>query len=116
MVTESDLQRERYEAALKLERDRISFEKRMRRMVTEAREKGWARDWAEGLAEGREQGWAEGFAIGYLLGRLHACQKVLGHPRTPTADLLALPLEELQHRVQEIQQQLPRQKQTTVSA
>ena len=38
MLTQSDLERERYEARLKLERDRLSFEAHMQRLATEGRE------------------------------------------------------------------------------
>jgi predicted transposase/invertase (TIGR01784 family) len=88
MLTQSDLERERYEARLKLERDRISFEKRMQKLATEGQE--------------------EARAIGELIGRIHTYQELLGHPLTARAELLALPLEELERRAQEIKQQLPR--------
>ena len=100
MLTQSDIERERYEARLKLERDRISFEKRMQKLATEGQEQ--ARE------QGREEGQEQGLAIGRLLGCIHTYQRLLGHPLTPTEDLLALPLEELQRRAQEIEQQLPR--------
>jgi predicted transposase/invertase (TIGR01784 family) len=124
MLTQSDLERERYEARLKLERDRISFEKRMQRLATEGREQGRAEGREEGRAEGREEGRAkgreegraegreegreEGRAIGEVIGRIHVYQELLGQPLTPMAELLSRPLEELTHQAEDLKQQLNR--------
>jgi flagellar biosynthesis/type III secretory pathway protein FliH len=112
MLTQSDLERERYEARLKLERDRISFEKRMQRLATEGREQGRAEGReegrAEGRAEGRTEGRAEGQAIGELVGRIHTYQELLGQPLTPTEDLLACLMEDLRRRADEFKQRLNR--------
>jgi flagellar biosynthesis/type III secretory pathway protein FliH len=116
MLTQSDLERERYEARLKLERDRISFEKQMQRLATEGREQGRAEGREEGRAEGREegraegreQGRAEGRAIGELVGRIHTYQELLGQPLTAAEDLLRRSLQELRHQAEELKKQLNR--------
>ena len=92
MVTQSDLERERYEARLKLERDHRMFVKLADRA----------------LVQGRQEGLQEGRAIGELLGRIHAFQELLGHPLTPLEDLVALSAEELNRRADELKQQLSR--------
>jgi hypothetical protein len=89
MLTQSDLERERYEARLKLERDRISYEQHMQTLAMEAK-------------EGREQGRAEGEQIG----RIHLCEQFLNRPLTPTEQLLGRPLEELVKLADELQAQV----------
>jgi predicted transposase/invertase (TIGR01784 family) len=112
MLTQSDLERERYEARLRLERDRISFEKNMQRLATEgveqARAEALQKGLAEGLTQGRAEGRVEGRAEGELIGRIHTYQELLGLPLTPTGDLITLPLEELERRAEEYRQQLRR--------
>jgi predicted transposase/invertase (TIGR01784 family) len=97
MLTQSDLERERYEARVKLERDRISN-------LLSARKEGLQ----EGRAEGRAEGLKEGREIGELVGRIHSYQELLGRALTPTQELLDIPLEELYRRVEELKQQLRR--------
>ena len=79
MMTQSELERDRYEARLKFQRDQFSFVK-------------------DALAEGLEKG--------EVLGRIHLCQRMLKVPLTPRAELLALPLAELLARVAALEQQL----------
>ena len=87
MLTQSELERERYESRLKAERDRVSFLKEAKAM---------------GLAEGR----AEGRAEGILIGRIHAYQQLLKLPLTAADELFALPLANLQARADALEQQL----------
>jgi hypothetical protein len=84
MVTPSDLERERYEARLKMQRD-ISTG------LTVARD--------EGLEQGRKEG---------QVGQIHFCQRLLQRPQTPAAQLLALPLEELERLAQQLEAELTR--------
>lgn len=70
MLTQSDLERERYEARLKMQRD-------IRSSLREAREEGWK----AGLAE-----------------RIRFCQRLLQRLQTAREDLLALSIAELEQR------------------
>jgi predicted transposase/invertase (TIGR01784 family) len=88
MLTQDDLERERYEARLKGERDRSYFAK----YATYARE------------EGIEQGRQEGLQLG-LEGRIHFCQRLLGIPVTPGEQLLALSVDELEAIVADLEKQ-----------
>jgi predicted transposase/invertase (TIGR01784 family) len=83
MLTQSDLERERYESRLKAQRDHYSFLK-------------YARE--EGLREGREEG--------EILGRIHLCQRLLKAPLTPREELLVLSLDELRAKAEAMEQQL----------
>jgi hypothetical protein len=67
MLKQSDMDRERYEARLKAERDRLSS-------LLAAEQRGEQRE---------------------LIHRVHLCQDVLKRPRTPAESLLALALEDL---------------------
>lgn len=82
MLTQNDLERERYEARMKLHRDEISWRKA-------------ARD------EGRQEGIKEG-----IIGQIHLCQRLLKRDVTPSAELEALPLEELHRRVEQMEKEL----------
>jgi predicted transposase/invertase (TIGR01784 family) len=124
MLTQNDLERERYLSRLKAERDRVSFLNEARREVDEARrvadearrvadearrevdEAHRVADEArrvadEVLAKGREEGREEGEVVG----RIHVCQRLLKLPLTPREELLHLPLVELQARAAALEQQ-----------
>ena len=88
MVTQSDLERERYEARLKFQRD-------MSTALREARE--------EGLEQGLERGLKEGWVR-----QIHSYQRLLRRTPTPTEQLLALPLEELERSAQQLEAELAR--------
>jgi predicted transposase/invertase (TIGR01784 family) len=88
MIAQSDLERERYEARLKLQRDISSA-------LAEARD--------EGLEQGLEQGRKEG-----QVGQIHFCQGLLRRAQTPAAELLALPLAELERLAHELKAELTR--------
>jgi predicted transposase/invertase (TIGR01784 family) len=83
MLTQNDLERERYLARLKAERDRVSY-----------------------LNDAREEGREEGLEKGEVLGRIHVYQRLLKLPLTPREELLALPLVELQAKAAAMEQQL----------
>jgi hypothetical protein len=88
MVTQSDLERERYAARLKFQRD-------MSTALREARE--------EGLEQGLERGLKEGWVR-----QIHSYQRLLRRTPTPTEQLLALPLEELERSAQQLEAELAR--------
>jgi predicted transposase/invertase (TIGR01784 family) len=83
MLTQNDLERQRYQDRIKAERDRLSF-------LDDAR--------AEGLEQGLEKG--------ELLGRIHVFQHFLKQPLTSRDELLALPLAELKARADTLEQQV----------
>jgi len=110
MVTQSDLERERYEARVKLERDRKSLERYAQTPEGAAEIAALSAERAVQLAriQALGQGIKEGRAIGEQVGRIHSYQKLLGLPLTPSEDLLTLPLDELTRRAEALEQQLSR--------
>jgi predicted transposase/invertase (TIGR01784 family) len=84
MIAQSDLEPERYEARLKLQRDISS---------------GLAAARDEGLEQGRKEG---------QVGQIHAFQDLLLLAHTPAAQLLALPLAELERLAQQLKVELAR--------
>lgn len=78
-MAQSELERERYEARLKAQRDQISF--------LEAAE-------------------TRGEARGELFGRIHLCQRLLRQPLTPRDLLLAMSADECQRLAEQLEKQL----------
>ena len=95
MISRNDLERERYEARVKLERDERS------RLVA-AKEKGLE----EGLGKGLEKGLEKGLKLG-LVDQIHLYQRLLKCERTPAQDLLAMSLAELRKLAAELDASLP---------
>src|SRR5262249_1386408 len=95
MIAQSDLERERYEARLKMQRD-IST------ALAVARDEGPERGRQEGLDEGLERGRQEG----QVIGQIHFCEGLLRRAPTPAAQLLALPLDDLKRLAQELEAEL----------
>jgi hypothetical protein len=81
MISQSDLERERYEARLKMQRD-IST----------------------GLYAAREEGRMEG----ELIGQIHTLERLLRRAETPATQLLALPLADLERLAQQLEAELTR--------
>jgi predicted transposase/invertase (TIGR01784 family) len=75
MITQSDLERERYEARLK-----------------------WQRDMSSALAYASEDGRRK-----ELVRHIHFCQRLLRRTETPAEELLALPLEDLDSLAQQLE-------------
>jgi len=99
MLTQNDLERERYETRLKAQRDQISF-------VLDAREEGLEVGLAQGRAQGRAEGQQEGVQQGELVGRIHAYQRLLKLALTPGEELLAFSPAELARKAEALEQQL----------
>ena len=93
MLTQDDLERERYEARLKAQRDHNSLV----RYALEAQEKG------------RQEGRQEGEKIG-IIANIHFCEGLVNRQETPTEQLSGLPLEELTRLSQELQEQVRNRK------
>jgi predicted transposase/invertase (TIGR01784 family) len=86
MLSKNDVERERYRARLKWERDQTAF-------INEARE--------QGEKKGFEQGEKKG-----IVGRIHLCQRWLKMDLTPAEELLARPLEELEAEAKSFEHQI----------
>jgi hypothetical protein len=90
MLTQTDLERERYEARRK-----------------------WQLDYNTGLKvarmEGHEEGRTERLAQGERIGLIHAFERLLRRPETPTEELIRLSLEELTRLTDDLQGQLSKQ-------
>jgi hypothetical protein len=84
MVTQSDLERERYEARLKFQRDMNSR-----------------------LRDSREDGEKAGLERGVLIGRVQAYEGLLKQGPTPPEPLRGLSLEELVELADRLERQLP---------
>jgi flagellar biosynthesis/type III secretory pathway protein FliH len=82
MLTQDEVERERYRARVKAQRDHISF-------VQDAREEGLEKGRAEGLVKGHAEGHQAGLQQGELIGQIHAYQRLLKLPLTPREELLA---------------------------
>ena len=87
MLTQNDLERERYNARVKLARDE-------RGLLKAAME--------EGLKKGR----LEGEAKGQLIGRIRVFEELLGHPASSDDQLAQLSPAELQQQAERLAEQL----------
>ncbi len=94
MLTQEELERERYESRQKAIRDQIS-------LLHEAQEEGLEKGRAEGRLEGRLEGRHEGEYIG----RIHLCERRLGRDLTPADQLMALPIEALHERAHQLEKE-----------
>ncbi len=83
MLTQSDLERERYEARRKAQLD-----------------------YNTGLKVARLEGREEGLTKGEKIGMIHLCERLLKRPPTPTEQLAGLALDELTRLADELQAQL----------
>jgi predicted transposase/invertase (TIGR01784 family) len=82
MISEIELERERYEARRK-----------------------WLMDYNSGLTAARQQGKEEGLKLGQV-GTIHFCERLLGRPETPAEELVRSSLEELTQMAEGLQQQV----------
>jgi predicted transposase YdaD len=88
VLTQTDAERERYEARRKAQLDYNTGLKVAR---------------LEGREEGRLEGRQEGRREGEQIGRIHAYERLLHRPETPSVQLVALPFQELVRRADELQ-------------
>jgi predicted transposase/invertase (TIGR01784 family) len=98
MLSQTDLERERYEARRKAQLDY---------------NKGLKVARMEGLEEGREQGRQEGRQEGRMEGEkagairlIHVCERLLNQAETPAEQLAGVPLETLSRLADDLQEQL----------
>jgi predicted transposase/invertase (TIGR01784 family) len=91
MLTQDELERERYESRLKAQLDYQT---------------GLSAARLDGIEEGHRVGREEGREEGHKIGTIHVYQRLLNRPETPTRELAALPLHELTRLEEELQQQV----------
>jgi len=102
MLTQSDIEREKYEARLKYQLDEHSL---ITGATRAAMREGMREGIQEGMREGLLKGKVEGKQIGTLIGTIQTFQRVLGKAQTPTDHLEALPMEELDRLAVELEKQ-----------
>lgn len=126
MLTQSEMERERYESRLKMQRDIYTSRAEARdEGLEEGRKEGLEEGRKEGVAQGLEEGRKEGVIQGLEEGRkegvtqgleegrreaqiehVHFCQRLLQRDLTPRDQLLALPLAELNRLAEQLQADL----------
>jgi predicted transposase/invertase (TIGR01784 family) len=113
MLSQTDEERERYEARRKWQLDyntgmKVARLEGREEGRQEGRQEGRLEGRQEGREEGRQEGRQEGRLEGEQIGRIHAYERLLQRPETPTGQLAALSLEELTRRADELQALLQR--------
>lgn len=99
MLTQDDLERERYEARRKAQLE-------LNTNLKSARMEGVAAGRVLGLQEGRVFGRKEGEKIGTI----HLCERFLGRVETPVERLASLPLAELERLADQLEAELRKQR------
>ena len=88
-----------YDTSINAERDRqASLEWAMKTGIEKGRE--------EGMEKGREEGHEKGLQAGSFIGRILLCQKLLGRPETPSAELQIRSLQDLQELASQLEADL----------
>jgi hypothetical protein len=91
MLTQDELERERYESRFKAQLDDQTRLKVAR---------------MEGREEGHQVGLEEGLTQGEKIGTIHVYQRLLNRPETPSEELAALPLNDLTRLAEELQEEV----------
>ena len=95
MLTQTDLERERYESRRKAQLDHNTI-------MNAARREGLREGREEGIKEGREDGLIRGERVGII----HFCERLRNRAQTPTEELASRPLEDLTRLAEELQAQV----------
>jgi predicted transposase/invertase (TIGR01784 family) len=118
MLSQNDLEREQYEARLRVQRDEsiklkaarlfeeAGYKRGREQGLTEGHELGLTEGRELGLTEGRELGLTEGKAIGFLEAQaemIQRMQRMLKRPVTPLEELRSLSAEGLQALAEELE-------------
>lgn len=82
MLTQDEIERERYEARMKAQRDAATFERFYKLQAEQKR--------------------AEGLEHGELIGSIHFSQRLLNLTPTPREELLALPIDQLRQMMEQL--------------
>ena len=99
-----------YDTRKKAERDQLALlagalETGLEKGREEGREEGMAKGMEKGREEGMEKGLAKGLVKGFI-GRIQLCQSLLKRPETPSAELQAWSLQELQDLASQLESTL----------
>lgn len=97
MLSQDQIERERYEARLKVQRDAISLIRDYESELVQQREKS--------LKQGLEQGREQGLKLG-LVGRIQFSQRLLGGAVTPEEELLSRALGDLTQLADQLEQDI----------
>ena len=96
-----------YDTSIKAERDRqASLEWAMKTGIEKGREEGMEKGIEKGIEKGREEGREKGLQAGSFIGRILLCQKLLGRPETPSAELQIRSLQDLQELASQLEADL----------
>jgi flagellar biosynthesis/type III secretory pathway protein FliH len=95
MLTQTDVDRERYEARRKAQLD---YNTGLKVARMEGRE--------EGLSEGLGQGLSQGLTKGEKIGTIHLCERLLQRSQSPAEQLASLSLEDLTRLADDLQEQV----------
>jgi len=107
MLTQSDIERERYESRRKAQMDQISAINAARLQGERTgQEKGELIGREKGELIGREKGELTGREKGEQIGVIHLCESLLNQPITPKEKLLGVSLEELTRLADELRKQV----------
>ena len=98
VISKTELERERHEAAVRWERDHRSYVKMAEQAVKAADQ---AAKTADQAVKAAEQARKEG-----IVDRIHLCQRLLKVPQKPQEELLTLAIENLQAEATALEQQL----------
>ena len=101
MLSQDDLERERYLARVKLQRDELS---RLYSAREEGREEGWEKGREEGRKESREEGYRTGSIEEMRKILLWLCRKLLGEP--PAAVVTGLEAIDDMERLEQLSERL----------
>jgi predicted transposase/invertase (TIGR01784 family) len=118
MLSQTDLEREQYEARRKAQLDhntalkvaQIEREGAREEGRREGREEGRRQGRQEGRQEGREEGRQEGRTEGEKIGMIRLLERLLHRPQTPTEQLCSMSLEELARLADALQEAYQKQR------
>lgn len=101
MISQSEIERERYESRLKTQRDAYSLQVEARNAL----ERGLQQGRAEGRAQGREEGREEGRVEGQMA-RIQSFQRLMRQDITSVEQLRQLPFADLQRLAERLEAEL----------
>ena len=95
-----------YDTRKKAERDQLALlAGALETGLEKGREEGREEGMAKGMEKGREEGMAKGLVKGFI-GRIQLCQSLLKRPETPSAELQAWSLQDLQELASQLESTL----------
>ena len=104
MLTQSELEREKYEARLKYQRDELSRRLENEQLVREAKQR--VQEAEQRVQEAEQRGIQLGEQRGELLGRVRLAERLLKQEPIPKETLQAMTAEQLQELAERLEAQL----------